>query len=385
MYNRREFLKGLSGATAGIVFTSCGLVGPALASLQAGSTGQAGGGSKRRKVMVGGRRVLTVDVHSHVLVPEVVELVKDFKEGEGFVTQLTGPAGPTAGPKYNVHNVDDRLARMDQEGLDVQALGINPFWYWADRNLAQRIIQVQNEKVAEVCAAHPDRFLGLGSVALQYPEIAAAQLEEGVKKMAMRGCVIRGSVEGDDLSAPKFFPFWEKAEELGTMIFIHPQGTAEIQKRLRGNGWLSNVIGAPLETTIALTHLIQEGILDRFPNLKICAAHGGGYLPSYSGRSDACQIAFPENCKPLKKLPSEYLKQLFFDSLVVTSEGLRHLVATVGSSQIVMGTDFPTFWNSHSVDHVLNTTSLNDTEKTAILSGNAAKLLRIDLPPGKVS
>ena len=164
------------------------------------------------------------------------------------------------------------------------------------------------------------------------------------------------------------------------LIFIHPQSTPDLAKRLTGNGWLSNVIGNPLDTTLALSHLIFEGTLDRFPGLKICAAHGGGYLPSYAPRSDhGCRVA-PEECDSniaLKKKPTEYLRQLYFDSLVFTSEALRHLAAEVGVSQIVMGTDHPIPWQSAAVDHILKTPSLSDAERVAILGETAAKLLGI--------
>ena len=162
--------------------------------------------------------------------------------------------------------------------------------------------------------------------------------------------------------------------------FIHPQGTAELESstRLAGNGVLTNTIGNPLETTIALSHLIFEGTLDRFPGLKICAAHGGGYLPSYAARSDAIMTTFPERCTgALKKKPTEYLRQLYFDSIVFTAEALRHLAAETGAGQIVMGTDYPYPWTKTSVDHILNTPGLSDDERIAMLGGTAAKLLGI--------
>ena len=372
MQSRREFLTSLSGASAGIFFTGCSVVDPAPAIAQSNIV------DKLRQVSIAGQRVLTIDVHTHVLVPAALDLVKPYKETEAIRNQFASARGPG----YDLHIVDARLARMDREGIDMQVVGINPFWYWAGRDLATQIVQVQNEAIAKLCASHPDRFVGLASVALQFPELAADQLEQGMKKLDMRGCLIGGSVNGEELSAPKFYPFWEKAEQLQAFVFIHPQGFPEAQSRLQGNGFLTNVIGQPLETTVALSHLIFEGTLDRFPNLKICAAHGGGFLPSYSGRMDACLIAFPATCKPVKKEPSEYLKQLYFDSIVVTGEGLRHLVATAGASRVLLGTDFPTEWNSKGVDHVLGTASLSDADKKAILSGNAAKLLRINPLPG---
>jgi len=242
------------------------------------------------------------------------------------------------------------------------------------------VIQIQNEALAELCAARPDRFVAFASVSLQFPDLAVEQLVDGVKKLRLRGAAIGASVAGEELSDVKFYPFWAKAEELGVLIFIHPQSTPELAMRLKGNGWLSNVIGNPLDTTIALSHLIFEGTLDRFPGLKICAAHGGGYLPSYAARSDhGCRVS-PQHCDrtiQLKKKPTEYLRQLYFDSLVFTSEALRHLVAEVRSSHIVMGTDHPIPWQDKAVDHILDTPSLSDAERAAILGESAARLLGI--------
>jgi aminocarboxymuconate-semialdehyde decarboxylase len=200
-----------------------------------------------------------------------------------------------------------------------------------------------------------------------------------VKKLGLRGAAIGGSVNGEELADPKFHPFWAKAEELGCLVFIHPQANPDFEKRLKGNGGLINVIGNPLETTIALSHIIFEGTLDRFPGLKVCAAHGGGYLPSYAARSDAGCTTFPERCSAvqIKKKPTEYLRQLYFDSIVFTPQALRHLVTEVGASQIVMGTDYPFPWTKTSVDHILNTPGLSDADRAAMLGDTAAKLLGI--------
>ena len=318
---------------------------------------------RRREVVVNGKRVRTVDVHAHCQVPEANALM-------GLKVQQ---------PSLVVS--PDRIKAMDEQGIDIEALSLNPiFWYKAEPDLASQVVKLQNEKLAEICATQPDRFVGLASVALQHPDLAAAQLADAVKNLGLRGALIGGSVNGEELSDPKFHPFWAKAEELGVLIFIHPQGSAElrISGRLKGNGVLENVIGNPLETTIALSHLIFEGTLDSYPGLKICAAHGGGYLPSYAARSDQGCVTFPARCtRTLAKKPSEYLRQLYYDSMVFTPEGLRHLIAEVGASQIVMGTDYPFPWTTTSVDHILNTPGLSDAERTAILGETAAKLLDI--------
>ena len=189
----------------------------------------------------------------------------------------------------------DRIKAMDEQGIDVEALSINAYWYKADRDVARALIKLQNEKLAEVCAAQPDRFVAFASVAMQHPDMAVEQLEEAVKKLGLRGAAIGGSVEGDELANPKFHPFWAKAEELGCLVFIHPQRNEGFEKRLAGNGGLINVIGNPLETTIALSHMIFEGLSIASPGSNL-AAHGGGYLPSYAARSDAGCVTFPDRC-----------------------------------------------------------------------------------------
>jgi aminocarboxymuconate-semialdehyde decarboxylase len=184
-----------------------------------------------------------------------------------------------------------------------------------------------------------------------------------------------------EFSDPKFHPVWAKAEELGVPLFIHPQGVPELNKRFAGNGWLGNTIGNPLETTIALSHLIYEGTLDRFPGLKVIAAHGGGFLPSYADRSDHACLVGPKGCNPdvkLAKQPTEYLKQIYFDSLIFSPEAIRHLVAQVGAGQIVLGSDYPYPWQLHPVDHIFASTSLGDDEKADILGRTAAKLFNFN-------
>ena len=222
-------------------------------------------------------------------------------------------------------------------------------------------------------------------MALQHPDLAAEQLEDAVKKYGLRGAGIGGSVNGDEISDPKFHPFWAKAEQLGVAVFIHPQATGapgELQHRFKGNGYLGNVIGNPLETTIALSHLIFQGTLDRFPGVKIIAAHAGGFLPSYSGRSDTGCSTRPELCPggphgSIKKKPSEYLRQMYYDTMVFRPEGVRHLAAEVGAGQLLVGTDFPYPWTTTAVDLILGTPGLSDDEKAAILGGTAMKLLGI--------
>ena len=357
MTTRRGFLK--HAGAAGMMFCSCGLLDAARAQEPA---------RPRLPVTVNGKRVKTVDVHAHCLFHEAVALM-----GE----QANNVRPATKGAAEMFLAVEERLKAMDAMAIDMEILSINPFWYRKDRDTAAQIVKVNNEKLAELCAAKPDRFAAFASLALQYPDLAVEQLETAMKKQGLRGAAIGGSVLGESFSEPKYHPVWAKAEELGAVLFIHPQSTPELNARFKGNGWLANTIGNPLDTTIALQKLIFEGTLDRFPRLKIVAAHGGGYFPSYAPRSDHACFVSPQNCNPdiqLKKKPTEYLNQLHFDALVFTPEALRHLVAQVGASQVVLGSDHPIPWEQQPVDHVLATTTLSDDDKVAILGGNAAEL-----------
>ena len=372
MTNRRDFLQKTAGAASSLVFVGCGLAADVLAQAPAPAKAAT---PKRRVVSVNGKRVKTVDIHAHCAVPEALALMNLKLAGPGLRTDLD-MATETA----------LRLETMDAQGIDVQALSINPTWYKiTDQDLARQIIQIQNEKLAEACAKNPDRFVAFATTALQFPDLAAEQLEEGMKKYGLKGAAIGGNVAGAEISDPKFNPFWAKAEQLGAVIFIHPQGDGapdQMQGRLKGNGYLYNVIGNPLETTIALSHLIFEGTMDRYPGLKICAAHGGGFVPSYSGRFDAGCPVRADLCPggthgPIKKAPSEYLKQMYFDTMVFNPEGLRHLAAVAGTGRLVVGTDYPYPWTKTAVDHVLKTPGLSTAERVAILGGTAAKLLGI--------
>ena len=364
MPSRRHFLKDVAGAT-GLAFVGCGLVDAAggAATLSA----QPARALKHAPVTIRGRRIRTVDVHAQCAVPKANELM-----GRG--PAVAAPAPGVLG--IEGQGLSGRLADMDAKGIDVSVLSINPNWYDLPRDLAAQVITVQNETLAAFCATHTDRFSALASVALQFPDLAAEQLEQGVKKYGLRGAAIGGSVAGQELSDPKFHPFWAKAEALGVVVFIHPQPTADLTPRLKGNGLLTNIIWNPLETTIALSHLIFEGTLDAFPKVKILAAHGGGYLGSYMNRSDHGCVTFPAQCEAgVPKLhPTEYIKRMYYDSLVFTPEALRHLAAEVGAGQIVMGTDYPYPWVAEPVEHVLTTPGLTDADREAILGGTAKRL-----------
>jgi len=369
MPSRRAFIKTGTAVTAGM------FAGHRLAF--AGGVQAPAAPIVRRQVSVGGRRIRVVDVHSHsYFVPPVVDVVR----GTPFASKVAVKQ-EALGP--------ERIRPLDLRGIDVQVLSVNGFsmgfwWYAADRDLATRIVRTQDEYLAAFCRSYPDRFVGLSSPSVQHPDLAAQQLDYAVKQLGLKGVAIGGHVDGARLSEPRFDPFWAKVQEMGLIVFMHPNGS---ENALRpgffegSRGGLTNIIGNPLETTIALTHLILEGTLDRFPGLRICAAHAGGYLPSYLGRTNAACGPRGGNCANTKQ-PSEYFKQqILVDTMVFSDEGLRHLVAEVGAGQVVYGTDIGSSsvdggWPD-TLDVVLRSQHLSDADKEAILGGTAARLLRI--------
>lgn len=332
---------------------------------------------------------LTIDFHCHLLTLKAEALVAETPQkknepammlkvmGEASVAHNNTVMLPHAFPRLT--RIEQRLTDMDSMGVDIQVLSPSPtqYYYWADRELAEQIVRVQNEHVAAVCAQHPERLLGLGTLALQHPELAAQQLEYAMKQLGLKGIEISTSVNGEELDVSRLTPFWRKAEELGAVIFIHPFGTT-LGDRVSTH-YLSNIIGQPLETTIALSHLIFGGVLDRHPGLKIVAAHGGGYLPSYCGRSNHGHAVRPEAKSGAQLAPVEYLRKIWFDTLVYEPEALRHLINVVGASQVVVGTDYP-FDMGHYDPHGLlaATQGLTEADLKAILGGNAAGLLRLE-------
>ena len=349
--DRREFFRGAAGAAAGMLVTDAGLRERAAAAAQYGPV---------------------IDFHAHCAIPGVAEMM-------GRTTQMDSPT--IIGP--------DRLEAMDELGIDIEVLSINPNLYQLDEDQAERVGRFQNEGIAEICAGYDGRFVGLATLALQFPELAVQQLEEGVNELGLRGGSIGTSVGNVQLGDPRFDVFWAKVEELDVPIWLHPVLIPELQPWLEGNGMLGNAIGNEVAMAIAFGRLIFEGVMDRFPQLNIVAAHGGGYLPAYAPRTDYGCGTRP--CGPTPdRLPSDYIRDRFFyDSAVFTTEALRHLIAVSGSSQIVVGTDYPFSWTFPTrdprlprftpVEHILATPGLSDADRAAMLGGNAARLLKLNV------
>ncbi|NQV54767.1 MAG: amidohydrolase, partial [Rhodospirillales bacterium] len=234
-----------------------------------------------------------------------------------------------------------------------------------------------NNEIAECVATHPDRFVGLGSIPLPNTEMAVAELERCVGELGFRGVEINSQVTGDELSAPRLEPFFAKAEELDILIFIHTAGHTYTD-RLTEHYFL-NIIGHPIEATMAISHLIFDGVMDRHPGLKICVAHGGGYLPSYAGRMDHAYHARPDVRDGLPKPPSEYLKRFYFDTMVFEPDQLKYLIDKFGSDHILLGTDYPyDMGDEDPLGLIGRVAGLDEAAASAIAGGNAAKILKLD-------
>jgi aminocarboxymuconate-semialdehyde decarboxylase len=349
MPNRRNFVKTLAGAAAGLYAAGQGLAAQAPA---------------RRQITIGGRRMRVVDVHQHWDMPVPLEIVKgtpyeQFAKGDGL---------------------EDRVAILDKMGIDVALISVNDFWWWdiKDRGLARAICTYHNDTLAKWHKMHPDRIYGMASVPLQFPDLAIEMMQDAITRLGAKGVTVGGHVNNESLSDPKYDAFWGKVAEMGQLVFMHPNGSGNIIREggLSGRGGLGNIVGNPLETTVFLSRLIFDGTLDKFPALKVAGAHGGGFLPSYLGRTEvACQRQ-GQTCI-IKKKPSDYMRsQILADTMVFSNEGLRHLVAEMGVSQVVFGTDIPFNWPVN-VDLVVNHPTLSNADKEAILGGNLIKLLRL--------
>ena len=368
---RREFLTGISLLSGGFIFYRCGLAGPAPAP------GQCSG---YKPITINGQRIVTVDVHGHTFFPQVNQIIQTRSENGQTARKL--PSGERRGSSgvnlfKDLTDLDLRLQQMDAMGIDIQIISPSPgqYNYRADRDLALQTTRIQNHGMAELAASHPDRFAAMGTVSLQHPELAVSQLEEGVKDLGLRGFMIGTLIGEDELSNRKFEKFWAKAEELGTVVFIHPLGSSANDRLQHFN--MNFVIGTPLEEAVVVSHLIFGGVLDRYSKLKICIAHGGGYLPYYIGRSDNCYHS-RQPCQNISKPPSEFLRQLYYDSRVFRPDTLRLLVDTAGASQVMLGTDYPfPVQDPNPAGLICHIPGLTAQEQEAILGKNALKLFGI--------
>ena len=322
-----------------------------------------------------------VDTHGHLLVPEAGALADGHpREVADAAAELASFSAASVavnqaqirrvGPQLT--SVERRLADLDAIGVDVQVVGPMPVHrYWAEPELAGKLTTVTNEAVAAHCAAGSGRLYGLGTLPLQHPDLAVRELERAMTELGLKGVSVSTNVDGRELADAAFEPVWDAAAGLGAVVFVHPWGCS-LGARLGGH-FLGNTFGQPAETALALSHLIFSGTLDRYPGLKLLAAHGGGFLPTYIGRSDHAWSHRPD-ARGCAGPPSSYLRRIWYDGLVYTPQALRHLVEVVGSDKVVLGTDYP--FDMGVTDPVERATAagLPAADLTAVLSGNAATL-----------
>jgi aminocarboxymuconate-semialdehyde decarboxylase len=281
----------------------------------------------------------------------------------------------------NVHacltSVEQRLADMDKMGVDVQAISCSPFQfrYWLDPDLGARAARAINENLAEIVQKHPARFVALANVPLQAPDAAAEELRYCVETLGFRGVEIGTNVAGQEVSRGRD-AFWSTVQALDVMVFMHPNGFTGGERL--ADHYFNNVIGNPLDSTVAIGHLVFDGVLERFPRLKIVCAHGGGYASHYPGRMDHVWGARVDARTVLKRKPRQSLAKLYFDTIVFDPEQLRHLVHLWGADHVVVGTDYPYDMGWYDPRGFLDSAGfLKDADKARILGLNAAKLLKL--------
>ncbi|MFI0187053.1 amidohydrolase family protein [Streptomyces sp. NPDC017082] len=328
----------------------------------------------------------TVDVHAHVLLPEVEALVAGLPGhavAKALDARRNGPAAlAVSGPMVRerlprLTDVRVRLAAMDAQGVDVQVVSPSPshYHYWADEHTAEKVYRLANEATAAHCSAAPDRLRGLGLVPLQHPQQAVRALDHALAQ-GLAGVEISSHAPGRELSDPAYEPLWARAEESGALLFVHPFGCT-LDERL-DRWYLSNTVGQPTENAVALSHLIFSGVLDRHPGLKVIAAHGGGYLPTHIGRSDHAWSARSDAGASCAHPPSSYLRRLYFDSLVHDPQVLRELVRVAGADRVLLGSDFPFDMGTEDPVGALRAARLSDSDFHAVRGGNAAALLSLE-------
>jgi aminocarboxymuconate-semialdehyde decarboxylase len=325
---------------------------------------------------------MTVDIHSHVDVPEAAKFVEPHLDWSTVPLAHFATAESKALNQKQEKDIrarvahEHRLADLDAMGIDIQTIAPPPLqcYYTVPLDIAVKAARIVNDGIAAFCAGKADRLKGFGSVPMPDGREAAKELERCIKQLGFTGVEILTNVAGKELSDPAFAPFWKKAEELGALVMIHPNGFTEAARLSRF--YFNNVIGNPLETTIALHYLIFDGVLERHPNLKILAMHGGGYLGAYPGRIDHAWGARSDSHGNLPQPPTTYLKRIYVDTVVFTPHQLAELVRVFGAEHVMMGTDYPYDMAEYDpLGHIACVDGFDAATIAALAGGNAKRLL----------
>ncbi len=322
----------------------------------------------------------TIDMHAHVLVEQAGDFVRPHLRRDPrteFYTEETRLLTRKQDQErhQNLTSLDLRLADMDAMGIDIQVISPAPAQcgYAVPSDIAVQAARMVNDGVAAFVARRSDRLVPLGTVPMQAGGNAAAEeLERCIRQLGCKGVQILTHVGEKEISDPDFTPFWAMAESLGAVVMIHPAGFTEARRF--GRYYFNNVIGNPFDTTMALHYLIFDGVLDRHPDLKLIAVHGGGYLPAYSGRIDHAWGARSDSHGTLPQPPGTYLKRIYVDSIVFTPHQLEALVKLLGPEYVLMGTDYPYDMGEYDPLGHLAATPL-DPAGAAMIAGGNARLL----------
>jgi aminocarboxymuconate-semialdehyde decarboxylase len=332
-------------------------------------------------------KLKVVDVHCHYLNPEVNKKTAHLNAAQYdptviYANDLTNATNVSQmrdrAPK--LMGIDVRIQDMDRMGVDIQAVSPAPYhyFYFTEPALGAQLAREVNEGIANVVSLHPDRFVGIGSVPLQNAELAVRELEYCVKKLGLKGVEINTNVNGLNLTDPKLGleKFFAKANELGIVIFMHPLGFTQGERL--SNHYFNNVIGNPLETTVAVSHLIFDGVVARYPKIKFIAAHGGGFIAHYWARMDHAWRARPDTRTVIKKKPSSYLEKFYFDSITFDPLMLKQLIDRYGADRVLLGTDYPYDMGEDDPRGLIaGVPKLSAADRRLIEGGNAMKLFRI--------
>jgi aminocarboxymuconate-semialdehyde decarboxylase len=332
-------------------------------------------------------RTLRVDIHCHYFNREVAAKVAHLNPAQHEPSVVFANAHTR---EVNVKQMQDRapklsdiavrLKDMDRMGIDVQAVSPAPnqTYYWTEPGLGAELARGVNDRLAEIAAAHPDRFVGLGTIPLQDVELAVIELERCVRQLGLRGVEINPSVNGMDLTNAKLNleKFFAKAQALDVVIFMHPIGYTQGERLM--DHYFNNVIGNPLETTVAASHLIFDGVMERHPKLKVVLPHAGGYLAHYWARMDHAHRARPDCRTVIRKPPSRYLKRFYFDTIAFDPRMLRQMIDQYGAEHLLLGTDYPYDMGEEDPLGVIRSIpGLGAAQRAKVEGGNAARLLKI--------
>jgi len=330
----------------------------------------------------------TIDTHTHFLPQSAVgpaergELWHGIQFGHNDLGRITSSVGSSSQEipwPMPLETPAARLATMDAKRVDRHILSISPTMYWhsLDNTNGRGFARTANDDLAAIIAQAPDRYSGLGFLPLQDPEGSVAELERCMGDLGFRGIMVCTHVNGTDWDDDGLFPILEAAEALGAVVYFHPG-------KVRTAAWMTkyhlrNLIGNPLETTVALASLIFGGVYDKLPGLKTCFSHAAGYGVLGVGRFDHGHEVRPE-ASTIAQLPSDYVRRIWVDTITHSERTLRYIVDTVGADRVVLGSDYPAdMGEPDPVDFVESCDSLSDTEKKAILGGNAAALFGLSV------